>query len=125
MIMHINWQKIKKLHADLIKDGWKDEDPLLFIMILKNGSPRKSVILFKDLLNFFWQLTELNKIEIAAMVIQDKEGKILYRHKQIDGNEEIPIGGNINIVKNWKTFSDEQKETYLRILISQINSYDN
>lgn len=125
MIMHINWQKIKKLHADLIKDGWKDEDPLLFIMILKNGQPRKSVILFKDLLNFFWSLTESNKIEIAAMVIQDKEGKILYRHKQVDGNEEIPIGGNVNIVKNWTAFSDEQKETYLRILISQINSYDN
>jgi hypothetical protein len=125
MIMHVNWQKIKKLHADLISQGWKDEDPLLFIMILRNGSPKKSVVIFRELMSFFWSLTESKKFEIAAMVIQDKEGKILYRHQHLEGNEEIPLGGNVNVIKNWKSFTDEQKEIYLRILISQINAYDN
>lgn len=126
MSIRLDWEKLKKIHSDLTNDKvLKKETDLVFIMVLHDGSVRKSIVKFKDFLNFFWDLADNPNIYISALVVQDKEGRTLYRHKLLTaGMEEIPNGGNINVVLNWVALTAPEKETYLKLLIAQIQSYE-
>lgn len=124
MAIKLNWERVKQLHADLESDGWKEEDKLLIIIIAKDGKPKKAIITFKDLYRFCWDMSD-NKIEDAlTFLIQDAEGRVLYRHRQIVGNEEIPIGGSSDVITHWAALTDEEKQIYITMLVAQIDAYE-
>lgn len=123
MGLKINWKKLEKLKINLRALGLTDETQLIFIIILKDGTPRKISVLFKNLMQFCWKLAE-TKDTILTFAIQDSDGRILYRYLQLTNNEEIPNGGNADVIVRWPKLSREERDTYIRLLVSQINAYE-
>lgn len=124
MSIRIDWEKLRNIHNDL-SESMNAEEEILFTLLMDDGSAKRASVKFKDFMNFFWSLSENSKFSICAIVVQDIDGRILYRHKQVTrGNEEVPIGGNENIILRWPTFTQEEKELLVRITIAQINGYE-
>ena len=126
MSIKLNWEKLCAVHKTLIElPTITDETKIIIIMMLSDHSPRKSVIKFKEFLSFLWHLSENPKHKVIALVAQDEEGRVLYRHKNVTaGNEEVPIGGNEDVVTHWNAFTQLEKDTYIRLLVSQIQVYN-
>jgi hypothetical protein len=126
MSLKIDWEKLRWVQRELAEyGGLTDEAEVIFLMILKNGKSKKTTIKFGEFLNFFWILSENKELNILTLVVQDDEGRVLYRHKQRNKcDEEIPIGGNTNVVQHWAALTSGEKETYLQMLIAQIQSYE-
>lgn len=124
MAIKINWDRVRQLRDELIADGWKDSDKLLFMIVNKSGQPRKATVQFKELSRFCWDMSDDDSIQILTFIIQDVEGKVLYRHRQIVGNEEVPNGGNTDIVAHWAALTDDEKATYIAMLVAQIDAYE-
>lgn len=123
MAININWDRVKQLHAELESDGWKEHDKLIFIVIEKGGKPKKAIIEFKDLYKFFWHLLDDENIAILTFIAQDVDGKVLYRHRQMVGNEEVPCGGSADVISHWAALTNEEKDTYITMLVAQIDAY--
>jgi hypothetical protein len=125
MSIKLDWDTLRKKEKELSESAnlLADSD-IVFIIILSNRTARKSVVKFKDFLNFFWTLSENDELDIATLVVQDTEGRVLYRHKTITaGEEEIPIGGT-NIIAQWSALTQNEKDIYMRLLESQIQGYE-
>jgi len=124
-VIKIDWEKLKSIHQHLVDSQIIEPDmDVIFAMVLSDGTVKRSAIKFKDFLSFFWSISEKPQFDIVALVAQDKEGRILYRHRQLRGNEEIPTGGNANVIIHWDALTPEEKETYIRLMVSQINAYE-
>lgn len=126
MSMKMDWDKLRKIHKNLQETSTlEDETTIIFVMIMSDQKAKKAVIKFKDFLNFLWSLSENTEYKVLALVVQDEEGRILYRHKSLTaGNEEIPTGGNSNVISHWNALTDEEKDTYLRLIESQVQAHE-
>jgi hypothetical protein len=124
MAIKLNWDRVKQLNAELEADGWKKNDKLLFILIEKGGKPKKAVVQFKELYKFCWHLMDDESLKVLTFIVQDVEGRVLYRHRQVVGNEEVPNGGNVDIISHWSALTDDEKQTYITLLVAQINAYE-
>jgi len=124
MAIKLNWDRVKQLRTDLESEGWKDQDKLFFILIVKNSKPKKATITFSQLYQFCWDMMEDESIQIVTFIIQDLDGKVLYRHRQVNGNEEIPNGGNIDVILCWASLTQNEKNMYVAMLVAQINAYE-
>jgi len=124
MSIRIDWSKLKSVHERL-KSNTKDNEEITFIMVLRDHAIKKRVIEFKYFLDFFWKISEDSRQDVINLAVQNSKGHIIYRHKQITtGNEEVPIGGNANIILNWNNFMSDRKNTLVRMTIAQINGYE-
>lgn len=125
MSIKLDWERLQKVYQTLVDNGLAQEADLLFLLILSDGSVKKAHIKFKEFMKFFWEMSENTMWHVIGVSVQDKEGRILYRHKQVtNGNEEIPVGGNVNVLQHWPALTVEEKETYIRMLIAQIQGYE-
>ena len=126
MSINVDWDKLRAIEKHLSEaTPLMPETEIIFVMIMGDGTPKKSIIKFKDFLNFFWSISENTNYNVITLVVQDKEGRILYRHKQMTaGNEEIPAGGNAGVFYQWATLTPEEKTTYVRLMVAQINGYE-
>lgn len=124
MAIKLNWDRVKQLHADLESDGWNAGDKLLFILMEKGGKAVKSVVCFKDLMRFCWDMSDNEDWHVLSFLIQDTDGKVLYRHRKIVGNEEVPIGGNMDLIAHWSALTDDEKQTFITMLAAQIDAYE-
>ena len=126
MSMKLNWDKLCKVHKSLQeRQTLNDETTIIFVMITADQRARKAVVKFKEFLNFIWGLSENIEYNVIALVVQDEEGRVLYHHKSLTaGNEEIPTGGNSNVISHWGALTPEEKETYIRLLESQFQAYE-
>lgn len=122
MTINIDWHKLIEVQKHLSENnGLTPNTDIVFILILQNGKAQKSQIKFKDFLRIFWAISENTSYKINTLVVQDQEGRILYRHKDITtGKEELPTSSNSTVITNWNTLSRDIKDSYLEILISQI-----
>lgn len=125
MSIKLDWERLRKIYTNLVDNGIDPEAELLFLLILNDGSVKKANVKFKGFMGFFWDMSENTTWHVIGISVQDKEGRVLYRHRQItSGNEEIPIGGNVNVLQHWVALTPEEKETYMRLLIAQIQGYE-
>jgi len=126
MSLKLDWNKLKQVQKYLLEDKQMTKNTdIVFVVILKDGSATRSVTKFKNFLGFCWAISEKGGRNIYTLVVQDKEGRILYRHKRLTaGNEEVPSGGNYNIFSNWRTLTQKQKDCYIELLIAQIHSHE-
>lgn len=124
MSIRVNWERVRSIHQRLSAEGYEAETPITFLIRLRDGQTRKSDSTFKNFLRFFWVLTESQEARVECLIVQDKGGRVLYRYSyRPDYERQIPQGGNPEIVTNWNTFSPQEKDTYLRLIIAQINAY--
>lgn len=124
MAIKLNWDRVKQLHAELESDGWQKHDKVVFVLIEKGGKPKKAVVPYSELLKFFWHLIDNDALNVLTFVVQDTEGRVLYRHRQVVGNEEIPNGGNIDVIAHWAALTADEKDTYITMLVAQIDAYE-
>jgi len=126
MNIRLDWGKIRAVQQRLTElPTLTAETEIVFVMIMSDGKARKSIVKFKDFLNFLWSISENTRYNVLTLVVQDKEGRILYRHKTLTaGNEEVPVGGNSNVIKQWGTLTQDEKDTYTRLLVAQINGFE-
>jgi hypothetical protein len=123
MGLKFNWQRVTETHKRLKASGFKSDSKLTFVLILSDGTTRKQHVLFERFLDFFWDLSESKHLSARTLFVQDTNGKILYKYNQVtNGNEEIPSGGNPQVVLGWKNLSQAERDTYLKLLIAQIES---
>jgi len=126
MSLNLDWDRLRQVHKDLEEHGGLSaETDITFLFVLTNGQGKKSVVKFKDFMKFLWSVEENTNFMVRTLVVQDKEGRVLYRHKQrTNGGEEIPDGGHAGVILNWGAFTPDEKNIYLRILIAQIQGYE-
>lgn len=126
MAINVNWQKLRGVQKYLAENhNLAPETEIVCIMILKNGSAKKSIIKFKEFFAVFWAISENKEYQVSTLVIQDDDGRILYRHRELTkGDEEIPDGGHSGVILYWNTLTQEEKDTYLQILVAQINAQE-
>ena len=126
MNIKLNWEKLCAIHKDLSESSvLTDDTKVIFVMVMSNKTSQKDVIKFKDFMGFMWALSENKNRQVINLVAKDEEGRILYRHKTITtGNEEIPIGGNDNVIVHWSALNQPEKDIYIRLLEAQINGYE-
>jgi len=125
MAIKLNWNTLSDVKSDLEKT-WKlkANSKVVFVLLLKDGTHHKKTIKFADFLKFFWFIYDSTKFHVKGLVVTDTSGKVLYRHRQTNGeHEEIPNGGNVHIFERWATMTDDQKDAHLNILLSQIYDY--
>lgn len=126
MSINVDWEKLRATYQDLVdSSGLTPEQEIVILMVLTDGKSKKSTIKFKDFMNFFWAISESQDLRILTLVVQDKEGRIIYRHKQrTSGDEEVPDGGHAGVILNWGALTPQEKDTYLSILVAQIQGYE-
>lgn len=126
MSIKLNWEKICAVYKDLSKSSvLTDNTKIIFIMVMDDRTSQKHQVKFKDFMSFLWATSENPNKRVVNFVVKDEEGRILYRYKTLtNGNEEIPIGGNENVVVHWSALNQLEKDTYIRLLVSQIEGYD-
>lgn len=124
MAIKLNWDRVKQLHAELESDGCKEHDKLIFVLIENGGKTKKAVVQFGDMYKFFWYLMDDESCNVKTFVVHDGEGKTLYRHRQIAGNEEVPNGGNADVISHWAALTEDEKQTYITLLAAQIDAYE-
>ena len=125
MAIKINWKSLSEVKEGLIKTkSLTNDTPVVFVLLLKDGTHQKKTIKFQDFFKFFWFMYDSTKISIKGLVVTDTSGNILYRHPQVNSHGEIiPDGGNTYVFERWSTLSELQKDTHLNILLAQINDY--
>jgi hypothetical protein len=126
MSIKLDWEKLCAVHKHLLElPTLTDETKIIIIMVMSDYKQKKSVVKFKDFLRFLWSLSEDPRLNVVTLVAQDEEGRILYRHKTMTaGGEEVPIGGNENVVVHWNALTQSEKDTYIRLIVSQINGHE-
>jgi hypothetical protein len=124
MAIKLNWETVCKVNERLTNEMKIPADaPITFNLLLTDNKIVKRTIRFEHFLKFFWDISETNSVQVIGLVITDRQGHVLYRHKQVTaGSEEIPSVGNPSILEGWNELSDQAKQTYLEITIAQINA---
>jgi len=126
MSLNVDWEKLRVAYQDLVQhSGISEQTDIIFVLILTSGKAKKAVVKFKDFMTFFWSLAEDKKLHVTTLIVQDKEGRVLYRHKQrTSGGDEIPDGGHSSIVLNWGALNADEKNLYIEMLIAQIKAHE-
>lgn len=126
MSIKLDWDKLREVHKNLSQSfNLTEETNIVFVMIMDDRKARKSIVKFKDFMRFLWSLSENPDYHVLRLVVQDEDGRILYRHKTLTaGNEEIPTGGNSNVITHWGALTQHEKDTYLRLIEAQIQGHD-
>jgi hypothetical protein len=126
MSIKLDWDKLRRVHQHLAAlPTLNNETNIIFVMIMADQKARKSLVKFKDFMNFMWSLSENPDYQVLTLVVQDEEGRVLYRHKTLtSGNEEVPSGGNVNVIAHWGALTQPEKDTYIRMLEAQIQAYE-
>lgn len=126
MSIKLDWDRLRTVHKNLTE--WPTltaETNIIFVMIMADQKARKSIVKFKDFMNFLWSLSENPDYQVLTLIVQDEDGRVLYRHKTLTaGNEEIPTGGNSNVIAHWGALTQPEKDTYIRLLVAQIQGHD-
>jgi hypothetical protein len=125
MTLRLNWHSLIKLNKELDQRGFVDDTSIMVIVVLKDGTPRKSLIKFKQFLRFMWSLSEAKiAIGIKRVIIQDPSGNILYRQREAaDVQETLPDADGGLHITSWSVLTDEEKDILLEMTIAQITSY--
>jgi len=125
MAIRLNWRRVQRAYKRIKQRGYSNNAPVVFTLLTSDGVPRRTEILFKDFLRFFWTLSESKELKVISILVENKAGIVLYRHKRVNkGNEEIPNGGNIKVVAHWNALTPNEQSMYTKMMISQINAYD-
>lgn len=126
MSIKIDWEVLTQTHKKLAEGTeLEDNSEITFVVVLKDKTVKKIFIPFKEFLSFIWSIANNSHYNIVTLVAQDSKGRILYRHKQLNSsNEEIPVGGDADVLIHWSALTDEEKDMYIRITIAQINAYE-
>lgn len=124
MAFRLNWDNLTKLQEDLAKQGFEDDTAIIVVLVLNDGTPRKSPIRFKNFLRFMWSLSEAGDVPIKKLFIQDASGKVLYRQKQMNAAiEDLPEGEGGFHITAWNELTQREKDLFVELTIAQINAH--
>jgi len=121
MSIRLSWKKIINLEKEL--NHLDPESKLTFYLVNKKKQQIKKTIPFRNFLTFFWSLYDTTNFDVRQLIITDQQGNTIYTYKRSSyAPEVIPTTGDPYIIENWEELNRNQKDAYLKILISQILS---
>lgn len=126
MSIRLNWDELREKYEDITQSSnMHANSSIIFTMITADHKIRKSSVKLQNFMKFVWSLSENHDFEITTLLAQDEEGRVLYRYKQLNADlEQVPTGGNASVITHWNTMTPTQKEFYIRLIVSQIQSYE-
>lgn len=123
MSIRLNWERVRSVHSQLASNGFQENTPVTFLLRMRNGQTSKADVMFKNFLRFFWALSENTDSIVENLIVQDKGGHTLYRYTLGNSFErKLPQGGSPEVIANWHALTQHEKDTYLRLIIAQINA---
>jgi hypothetical protein len=119
----LNWKNLTELHERLLKEGFSNVTPLVIGFSLANGQRRRSQIRFGSFMSFVWSVSEIDSA-ITSLLIESSSGSVLFKYESAgDATEKVHYGGHDRLFRNWSSMRESDKQTVLRLILSQIEAY--
>jgi len=126
MMLRIDWTQIRGLKDHLARNGFYDESELMVMLLYRsNLDPVKTRINFSQLQSFLFEAEGDHNL-IGVFVFDAKNNKPLWSAKAAEREESlesVPSTGHQNIVNEFKNMSQEQKQTWIDIMVAAAQSY--
>lgn len=126
MMLRINWTQVRGLKDHLARNGFHDESELMVMLLYRsNIDPVKTRINFSQLQSFLFE-AEGDQNLIGVFVFDAKNNKPLWSAKAAEREESlesVPSSGHPNIINEFKNMSQEQKQTWIDIMVASAQSY--
>lgn len=125
MLLRINWTQIRGLKEHLARQGFHPESELMIMTLYRGVDPVKTRIKFENLQNFLFEI-DADPNLIGVFVFDSKSNKPLWSAKAAEREESlesIPTSGHPTIVTEFKNMKAEQKQVWIDITTSAIQSY--
>ena len=125
MAFKLNWESLTKLHKELIQRDFKEDTPLVVVIVHNNGKSQKTSIKLKDFLIFMWSISDTNIPQIDKLFVQGPSGKVLYHQKQgvrIQRRSPQEDSG-MQQLAYWDALTQTEKDLLVKLTIAQINAY--
>jgi hypothetical protein len=127
MMLKINWSQIKCLKDHLARQGYKAESEVLVMALYNKVDPTRTKVKFDKLENYIFDLENDPKL-IGLFIFDVKNNKPLWSAKANDNEdlvEPLPTSGHSVIILDYKNMKQEQKDVWLEVMISSVQSYIN
>jgi hypothetical protein len=121
MLKNISWVAIKG-EFDRVKDELKitDDAPIALSITPKHGDSVTRRIRFGQFLEAMWRLYDSNREITKVSATQAKDGATFFAYDTPSGVDEKKPSGNNPIILEWKKLTNNAKDLYLNILLTQI-----
>jgi hypothetical protein len=127
MGIRINWTQVRGLSDHLARQGFHPTSDILVMTLYKGTDPIRTKIKFEQLQTFLFDC-ESNMNLIGIFVLDAKTNKPLWSAKAAEREEaleSIPTSGHANVVIEFKNMTAEQKQIWIDMMISAVQSYVN
>ncbi len=124
-MLRINWTQVKGLKDHLARQGFNPTSEILVMTLYKGTDPIRTKIRFEQLQGFLFDC-EGNQTLIGIFVLDAKTNKPLWSAKAAEREESlesIPTSGHANVVVEFKNMTPEQKQIWLDMMTSAVQSY--
>lgn len=125
MMLKINWTQVRGLKEHLARQGFFDTTELLIMTLYKsNVDPIKMRIPFSQLQNYIFEVQ--GNPSLTGVFVFDAKNKPLWAARVAEREEAleaVPSSGHSNIVTDYKDMSPEQRQVWIDIMLSAVQSY--
>lgn len=124
-MLRINWTQVKGLRDHLARQGFQPASEILVMTLFRGSDPVRTKIPFEQLQSFLFECEGDNNL-IGIFVLDAKSNKPLWSAKAAEREEaleSIPTSGHASIVIEFKNMTAEQKQTWIDMMISAVQSY--
>lgn len=123
MLKNINWVTIKgEFERAKGQLNIADNTPIALNIVPKHGEAVTRRILFKDFLEAMWRIYD-SHTEITKVSATPKDGESFFQYDTLPDDravEQKPLHGNGAIILEFKNLTQNAKEVYINILLTQI-----
>jgi len=124
-MLRINWTQVKGLRDHLARQGFQPLSEILVMTLYRGSDPVRTKIKFEQLQSFLFECEGDNNL-IGIFVLDAKSNKPLWSAKAAEREEaleSIPTSGHASIVIEFKNMTAEQKQTWIDMMVSAVQSY--
>jgi hypothetical protein len=127
MMLRIDWSQVRGLKDHLARQGYKADSELIVMALYNKTEPTKTRIKFSQLQNYLFDLENDHNLT-GLFVFDARNNKPLWSAKAADTTdvvEQKPTAGHSTVILDFKNMKPEQKDVWLEITISALQSYLN
>jgi hypothetical protein len=127
MMLRIDWSQVRGLKDHLARQGYKADSELIVMALYHKIEPTKTRIKFSHLQNYLFELENDHNLT-GLFVFDARNNKPLWSVKAAYTTEVVeqkPTAGHGTIILDFKNMKPEQKDVWLEITMSALQSYLN
>lgn len=121
MLKTLNWHTIKEIHQRILNDYKLDpETAVSFHFTIDHGETFTRRFRFKQFLEAMWRLFDNYKIFTKIKVSRIDNGEVIYLYELNKVDENKPVGGNGDLILNFKNMTAGARNVHIDLLMHQI-----